>query len=129
MDDAGIARMASVARPRELAPGEAIIKEGERSDMFFLITAGGVRVSINNEGSPKEVARLGPGAFFGEMAVLNDEPRTATVTAIGDVYCLEFVNSDVLGILQDYPKVKEVLGLVGLKRAEALLDAQIDSSS
>lgn len=126
MDDSGIARMAAIAVLRRFTPGFSIISEGEIGDTFYLITAGGVRVHIPGLDGEKEVARLGAGAFFGEMAVLNNEPRTASVTTIGDTLCLEFSKEPVLEILQDYPKVKEVLGVIGLKRAENLLSKQLE---
>ena len=111
---------------RELRPNATIIKEGERGNTFYVIVQGGVRVlaqGLNEEA--KEVARLGAGAFFGEMAVFNDEPRTASVTAIGEVQCFAFEKQAVLDILHDYPRIKQVLGLVGLKRAEHLIDVQM----
>ena len=125
MDDTGIERLAKVAKPAEFKPSSVIIKEGERGNIFYLIITGGVRVMTDGLDEPKEVARLSAGQFFGEMAVLNDEPRTASVMAIGEVHCLAFEKNDVLQILQDYPKIRQVLGLVGLKRAEQLIDAQL----
>ncbi len=125
MDDAGIDRMAAVATEANFKTGDAIIQEGERGNLFYLIVAGHVRVVADGLEGPKEVARLAPGQFFGEMAVLNDEPRTASVIAIAEVRCLAFAKNDVVAILHDYPKIRQVLGLVGLKRAEQLIDAQM----
>jgi CRP-like cAMP-binding protein len=125
MDDAGIDRMANVATEANFKAGDAIIQEGERGNLFYLIVAGNVRVVADGLEGPKEVARLAAGQFFGEMAVLNDEPRTASVIAIADVRCLAFAKNDVVAILNDYPKIRQVLGLVGLKRAEQLIDAQM----
>lgn len=125
MDEAGIERMAKAAMVTTFRPSAVIIKEGERGSIFYLIVTGGVRVMTEGLDEPKEVARLGAGQFFGEMAVLNDEPRTASVMAIGETKCLAFQKDAVLQILQDYPKIHQVLGLVGLKRAEQLIDAQL----
>lgn len=126
MDDPGIARMAAIAVPKRVPPGTTIIREGELGEHFYLITHGGVRVHIDGLDGEKEVARLGAGAFFGEMAVLNNEPRTASVTTIGDTVFLEFSKEPVLSVLQDYPKVKELLGVIGIKRAENLLSKQLE---
>lgn len=60
MDEPGIARMAAIAVPTSFKPGDDIITEGARGDTFYLITQGGVRVSID---AGQEVARLGSGAF------------------------------------------------------------------
>src|SRR6202011_707620 len=64
-------------------PGHDIIREGEAGDRFFLINEGEVNVLRGVE--RMVVARLGPGDFFGERALLTDEPRNATVAAVGEV--------------------------------------------
>lgn len=124
MDDAGIHRLSSIASSVTFTPAAMVISEGELGTSFYLIVTGGVRVNVDSLDGPKEVARLGPGAFFGEMAVLNSEPRTASVVAIGELRCLEFEKEAVLAVLADYPRVREILGVVGLRRAEHLLDVQ-----
>ncbi len=126
MDEPGTRRLAAIAKSITFQPAQKIIGEGDVGNTFYLIVSGGVRVSVEAAAGDKELARLGPGAFFGEMAVLNNEPRTATVAAIAEVSCLEFEKEGVLAVLADYPRVREVLGVVGLRRAEALIDAQMN---
>ena len=79
--------LASSLIPVKAAPGEQIIREGEPGDRFYIIRSGEVEVS--SEGRP--VATLGPGDYFGEIALLKDVPRTATITAKReiDLYALE----------------------------------------
>jgi hypothetical protein len=65
-------------------PGQTIIRQGEPGDAFFVIAEGNVRVERSDTtrpGAPVELAQLGPGDFFGEMALLTDEPRNASVVA------------------------------------------------
>ncbi len=73
-------------KKRHFAAGETIIREGEPGEEFFLISDGEVEVIR----SDNEVARLGPGDFFGEVALISGEPRNATVVAEGgvDAYAL-----------------------------------------
>lgn len=61
--------------------GETIIKEGLAGDSFYIILEGDVRVVVGKKflRSGKEVARLGPGDFFGETALVSNQPRNATV--------------------------------------------------
>ena len=62
---------------RHYLPGDVVIRQGDRGHELFLISDGDVRV----ERSGREVARLGPGEFFGELALLSGNPRNATVIA------------------------------------------------
>ena len=66
---------------RHYAAGETIIREGETGEEFFLISEGQVEVIRADH----EVARPGPGDFFGEVALISGEPRNATVVAVGEV--------------------------------------------
>jgi putative ABC transport system ATP-binding protein len=60
-------------------PGAAIIRQGERGEKFYLIRRGSVEVFKDTAQRPRQVARLGEGDFFGEIALVNDSPRNATV--------------------------------------------------
>jgi small-conductance mechanosensitive channel/CRP-like cAMP-binding protein len=72
-------RLASTSAARLYVDGEAIVKKGESSAEMFLVESGEVRVAVDEA----EIARLGPGQFFGEMALMTGEPRNATVRAAG----------------------------------------------
>ncbi|HEY7730771.1 MAG TPA: cyclic nucleotide-binding domain-containing protein [Gaiellaceae bacterium] len=81
LDDPELERIASEFRERSFAPGDAIAIEGAEGLTFFVIEDG--EVTITAQG--KEVARLGPGDHFGEIALVDKGPRTATVTAATDM--------------------------------------------
>ncbi len=64
-----------------LEPGEVLFREGDPGDALFVIAEG--ELSIQAEGPPRvEMARLGPGTFLGEVALMTDQPRSATVIAV-----------------------------------------------
>jgi CRP-like cAMP-binding protein len=63
----------------EIAPGTAIVREGEEGDRFYVVFAGMLSVTNSSMGTR---AVLRPGSYFGEVALTMDVPRTATVTAI-----------------------------------------------
>jgi CRP-like cAMP-binding protein len=123
LDAAGVERLASIAETKAFKPAETIIAVGQLADRFYVVVRGGVRVIAKGKDEGKEVARLGPGQFFGEMGILNDEPRTADVNAIGDTVCLAFEKNALLLVLEDYPQIMHTLGAVGVERAGRLVDA------
>jgi CRP-like cAMP-binding protein len=76
---------------RKYKSGEAVIRQGDPGEEFFLVGRGAAAVTMQNPGEPeRQVATLGPGDVFGEMALLTDEPRNATVRAVEDMeaFCL-----------------------------------------
>ena len=94
------------------------MKQGEAGSAFFVVTDGSLDVMVEDQGQRREVAKLGRGAFFGEIAALLGEPRSATVTAAEAVTLIRFEMPRVQGILRDYPAVRQVLTKLALKRSE-----------
>lgn len=80
MDSYEKARMADVLEVVDFPRGHAVVREGESGDAFYIIEEGEVKVEMASRSG--EVTRLGPGKFFGEMALLFDRPRLATVTVL-----------------------------------------------
>jgi CRP-like cAMP-binding protein len=77
-------QLARLAKEREYAPGVTVVAEGTMSGIsFFIVAEGEGAVSVEGE----EVARVGPGDYFGEMALITEEARTATVTAVTRLRC------------------------------------------
>ena len=118
LDEAGRARMMDIAREEQQPSGTVICTEGEAGDVFWVILEGEVHVRVEDVVGDKEVAVLGPGQFFGEISAVMAQPRSATVTASTDLRLLAFDRAPVMEILADYPKVKEIVGKVGLMRSE-----------
>jgi hypothetical protein len=75
--------VARLFKERRFAAGECVIREGSGGAAFFLIHSGEAIVSVRGE----ERARLGPGASFGELAMIDEGARSATVTAATDMVC------------------------------------------
>jgi CRP-like cAMP-binding protein len=79
-------RLGEHFRERELQPGTAVVQEQKMSGVgFFVIIEGQAVVSVGGA----EVARIGPGSHFGELALISERERTATVTAETVLRCLE----------------------------------------
>jgi CRP-like cAMP-binding protein len=89
---------------------EVVFRQGQPGDCFFVVAQGMVRVEQNEaSGQPAVLARLGEGSVFGEMAVLTDEPRSATVRADGGADLLRFTSAAVAAIDKDLPQIGAVL--------------------
>jgi CRP/FNR family cyclic AMP-dependent transcriptional regulator len=69
--------------------GAVIFKEGDKPDGVYFILSGGVEISRNEAGQKVSLAKLGPDAVFGEMALIDSQPRSATVTTIAPTECMK----------------------------------------
>ena len=103
-------RIASLADELDLGDGATLIREGERGREFIVIADGTVRVSKKG----KTVRDLGAGDFIGEIALVADVPRTATVTATSPVRLLVVTDRAFRGLLEQMPSIaKKVLQSLG----------------
>lgn len=102
--------VAGLVREQRYPAGSAIVKEGSTGQGLYIIAEG--NVSVRKQG--RRVARLGPGAFFGEMAVLDSGPRTATVEADTETVCLTLASWEIKPLLLEqasmtYKMLQEVV--------------------
>jgi CRP/FNR family cyclic AMP-dependent transcriptional regulator len=88
-------RLSKLMVPRSFKAGEAIVQEKDQPAGFFVITSGKVEV-VRGEagGKPQVLNTLGPGDFFGEMALFEGQARSATVRALEDTDCLVMTGWD-----------------------------------
>lgn len=95
---------------RSALPGETVIREGDVDDSMFIISHGQVKVTKTTEtGSELVLAHLGDGTFFGEMALLSESPRTASVIAEEETLLFEVSRSVLDGVVQSFPSVRGIL--------------------
>lgn len=109
LDAAAITELARVSKPLGYGAREIIVREGDGGDSMFLLSRGEARVTISKDGATDEVARLGAGAFFGEMSLLTGDPRTATVTAVTDCDLLELSADSFRQIVAANPAIVDVI--------------------
>lgn len=95
---------------RSVLPDEAIIREGEVDDSMFIVSSGRVKVTKNSEaGTEIVLAHLSDGAFFGEIALLSESPRTASVIAEEETLLFQ-VSRDTLGqVIANFPSVSNTM--------------------
>jgi CRP-like cAMP-binding protein len=99
--DHEVREIASLAHLLRFEEGAVIVAEGEEGLGFYLLMAGDARVVRGGV----EVTTLGPGDFFGEIALLEGTPRTASVVAGGSVVCLGILRADFKPLLMRQPRL------------------------
>lgn len=95
---------------RSVLPGEAVIREGEVDDSMYIVSSGRVKVTkTSEEGKELVLAHLTDGAFFGEMALLSESPRTASVIAEEETLLFEVSREVLSKVVESFPSVKHIL--------------------
>lgn len=127
LDDREVAAIASVAKTRRYAKDDVIFHEDESGDVFCVIREGKVKITmISPEGKEIILSMMGPGDFFGEMALIEDEPRSATVVALEPLEVLTIWRTDFLQILADNFSITRKI-LAELSRRVRRMSTRIES--
>jgi CRP-like cAMP-binding protein len=90
---------------RNVDPGEVVFSEGDTGDQMFIIQDGRVKITKSIGGREHVLATLGKGEFFGEMAIVNNVKRTATITAVTHVRLLAFNREGFLSMINKNAKI------------------------
>ena len=111
--------MAKRAEERTVAAGTVLVREGAAGDAFYVIVSGQAEV----DRSGNVVATIGPGTFFGDLALLDKAPRNATVTAKTDMELIGLGQREFSQMIDDSSAFARNL-LVGLAHRLREMDAQ-----
>jgi CRP/FNR family cyclic AMP-dependent transcriptional regulator len=98
-----MAKIASVADELDIYAGKVLIREGQRGSEFFVLIDGNVDVTARG----KWVRTLRSGEFFGEIALISDVPRTATVTASTPLHVLVITRRSFMRLLEESPQIQQ----------------------
>jgi CRP-like cAMP-binding protein len=96
-----LGRLAKVMRERTFAEGETVTAEGQSGVGFFVIEDGNATVSLKGE----IVRTLDPGDYFGEIALIDEGPRSATIVATTDLRCRGLAAWEFRSFVQEHPEV------------------------
>ena len=119
-----VGQFLKLCRRENFEDGKKIFSQGELGNSFYLVVSGGVRILVENT----EVAQLGPGQVFGEMAILEEVPRNATAVAAGNTLLFS-ISRSVLATRAPALGFKVVVGIarqlsVKLREANDLIRKQ-----
>lgn len=95
--------LAFISERTRFADGERLCSQGEDGDSAFIILDGAADIRVNTPDGEKTVAQLGQHSIVGEIAILCDVPRTATVVAAGEMDVLTVSKDDFLRLLKEFP--------------------------
>ena len=103
---ADLERIADVAVPRTFGPGEVVFREGDASDTCYVVRHGHARaVRTHGDGRTLTLANFGPGDIFGELAMFEDERRSATVEAIETTSVVGVLGPDMRRLMTEHPAI------------------------
>ena len=120
VDPAGLEMIAARVTELDVAAGRVIARQGEIGTGFFVVVSGAVRVVRDGE----IIAQLGPGAFFGELSVLDRRPRIAQVVSSEPTTCLALASWDLEAVILGQPSVAMAILRELAGRLRELTEAQ-----
>jgi CRP-like cAMP-binding protein len=99
-------RIAELAVPRVFEPGQVVFREGDSSDTCYIVRSGRARaVREHSDGRVITLATFGPGDIFGELAMFEDELRSATVEAIEETSVVAVLGPDMRRLMAEHPEI------------------------
>jgi CRP/FNR family transcriptional regulator len=106
LEPGDLQRIAQVAVPRRFEPGQAVFREGDQSDTCYVVRDGHARaVRTHRDGRTITLATFGPGDIFGELAMFEDERRSATVEAIEPTSVVGVLGPDMRRLMSAHPEI------------------------
>lgn len=101
-----LARVADVAVPRGYEPGQVVFREGDASDTCYVVRRGHARaIREHADGRTITLANFGPGDIFGELAMFEDERRSATVETLDAVEAVAILGADMRRLMRETPEI------------------------
>jgi CRP-like cAMP-binding protein len=98
-----ITSLARWTTTRNYTPGQVIVNEGQTGLGLYAIQSGRVKVTKHGAGGERDIREMGPGESFGEISLLDDRPRSATITAVEPTTCVLLDKSQFLAEIRTFP--------------------------
>jgi CRP/FNR family cyclic AMP-dependent transcriptional regulator len=104
LDRGTIRSLAATGKLRQYNAGDTIVRENDPGIALYIIVSGRARVE-RGAGNPQALGELRAGDFFGELAIIEEHARTATVTAVEDTECLLLKSWEFRSLLKEHPSI------------------------
>ena len=121
LDASRIAAIVALLHPQLVPPRFTIVKRGESADSMYIVATGEVEVDVQ-----PVAQRLGPGEFFGEIALLKDSKRTATVTTVTECQLLVLGVGEFRSLILDNPDLHDILSRMMEERLSEIESSQAE---
>jgi CRP/FNR family transcriptional regulator len=120
LPDEDLGRVAQVAVPRRFGAGEVIFREGDDSNTCYIVRAGRARaIRAHSDGRTITLANFGPGDIFGELAMFDNERRSATVETIDITEVIAILGGDMRRLMREHPEIAVHLNTALAQRLRA----------
>ncbi|NRB33127.1 MAG: cyclic nucleotide-binding domain-containing protein, partial [Rhizobiaceae bacterium] len=122
LDAADLERLSPYLETQVFDHGDAVIRQGARADAIYFIQRGQADIEVTfGDGVARNLGILCPGAIFGEMAVLDGKPRSATILADGELGCLRLSIANLEKLGTAHPEVRHALmAAIGLELSKRI---------
>ena len=130
LSSAELAIVDGLLHERDCLKDEVIFDEGEDGQAIYIVIEGEVLICRQGEPQTGRLALLGPGTFFGDVALIDDSPRTAQARAADDCRLAVFFRADFLGLMETHAVIASKISLqlarnMGRRLREAMLGAAV----
>jgi len=120
LSPADLRQISSLSHPRRFAAGETVFREGDSSNTCYVVRSGHARaIREHADGRQIALATFGPGDIFGELAMFDDEERSATIEAIDDLEALAILGPDMRRLMLQRPELALALAVALSRRLRA----------
>lgn len=106
LDSLELIQVNKLVKHRRYEPGDFVIREGEEGQSLFIVKSGQFRAFVGYGGTEKDLAVFKPYDSFGELALIDHGPRSASVLALAKGELLEFTAQDLAALMDHSPELK-----------------------
>ena len=129
VDDSNRRALSESMTSVSLHSGETLVSEGDEGDAMFVLVSGRLRAFVSGDGEERAVGDVSAGEVVGEMALISDEPRSATVRAVRDSQLLRLDRDDFMAAVNQQPSLLVETARVVVRRLERSIHGHQDPST